>query len=242
MLLRALRSEGMKCRRSPVWAVFLVLPLFPAIMGTLNYLGTLEILDNGWYSLWSQHTIFSASFFMPAQFGVFCAWQWRLEHTDHNWNSLMTAPVPVRDLYWSKFLLAAGVAVLGQVCIGVLYLLSGQLAGVSGGLPLQLAGWMFFGALGGMAVCAVQLFLSLVIRSFAPPVALGLVGGIAGLVMTSQGAGLYCPYSLLCLGMRANNPNLSLEVGPFVLACGVCIALFSFLTIRCMAGRDVTTG
>jgi len=60
--------------------------------------------------------------------------------------------------------------------------------------------------------------------------------------MTSQGAGLYCPYSLLCLGMRANNPNLSLEVGPFVLACGVCIALFSFLTIRCMAGRDVTTG
>ncbi len=72
--------------------------------------------------------------------------------------------------------------------------------------------------------------------------ALGLVGGIAGLVMTSQGAGLYCPYSLLCLGMRANNPNLSLEVGPFVLACGVCIALFSFLTIRCMAGRDVTTG
>ncbi len=87
-------------------------------------------------------------FFMPAQFGVFCAWQWRLEHTDHNWNSLMTAPVPVRDLYWSKFLLAAGVAVLGQVCIGVLYLLSGQLAGVSGGLPLQLAGWMFFGALG----------------------------------------------------------------------------------------------
>ena len=120
MLLRALRSEGMKCRRSPVWAVFLVLPLFPAIMGTLNYLGNLEILDNGWYSLWSQHTIFSASFFMPAQFGVFCAWQWRLEHTDHNWNSLMTAPVPVRDLYWSKFLLAAGVAVLGQVCIGVL--------------------------------------------------------------------------------------------------------------------------
>ena len=42
--------------------------------------------------------------------------------------------------------------------------------------------------------------------------------------------------------MRANNPNLSLKVGPFVLACGVCIALFSFLTIRCMAGRDVTIG
>ena len=42
--------------------------------------------------------------------------------------------------------------------------------------------------------------------------------------------------------MRANNPNLSLEVGPFVLACGVFIALFSFLTFRWMAGRVVTTG
>lgn len=204
MLLRALRSEGMKCRRSPVWAVFLVLPLFPAIMGTLNYLGNLEILDNGWYSLWSQHTIFSASFFMPAQFGVFCAWQWRLEHTDHNWNSLMTAPVPVRDLYWSKFLLAAGVAVLGQVCIGVLYLLSGQLAGVSGGLPLQLAGWMFFGALGGMAVCAVQLFLSLVIRSFAPPVALGLVGAFGG---DDQPGGGLCAHIPALPGQRAHNPT-----------------------------------
>lgn len=61
----------------------------------------------------------------------------------------MTAPVPVRDLYWSKFLLAAGVAVLGQVCIGVLYLLSGQLAGVSGGLPLQLAGLDVLRGLGG---------------------------------------------------------------------------------------------
>ncbi|MFR2157441.1 MAG: ABC transporter permease [Evtepia gabavorous] len=175
MLLRALRSEGMKCRRSPVWAVFLVLPLFPAIMGTLNYLGNLEILDNGWDSLWSLHTIFSASFFMPAQFCVFCAWQWRLEHTDHNWNSLMTAPVPVRDLYWSKFLLAAGVAVLGQVCIGVLYLLSGQLAGVRR-LPFS-GGLMFSGPWGHGGVCGAA-FLSLVIRSFAPPVALGLVGAL----------------------------------------------------------------
>ena len=39
-------------------------PLFPAIMGTLNYLGNLEIAGQSeWYSLWSQHTLFSAMFF-----------------------------------------------------------------------------------------------------------------------------------------------------------------------------------
>ena len=71
MLCRVLQSERLKGRRSPVWLVFLLLPIFPALLGTLNYLGNLGVLENGWYSLWSQHTIFAASFFMPAQFGVF---------------------------------------------------------------------------------------------------------------------------------------------------------------------------
>ena len=94
MVLRCLRAELMKCRRAPVWLAFLVLPLFPAVLGTFNYLGNLEVLDAGWYSLWTQHTLFASMFFLPAQFGVFCAWQWRLEHTDHNWNQAMTAPAP----------------------------------------------------------------------------------------------------------------------------------------------------
>ena len=77
MLLRALRGELLKGRRNPVWLVFLVLPLFPAVLGTMNYLGNVSVLTDGWYSLWTQHTLFSASLFLPAQFGVFCAWQWR---------------------------------------------------------------------------------------------------------------------------------------------------------------------
>ena len=105
MLLRCLRAELIKFRRSPVWLAFVVLPIFPAILGTMNYLGNLGLLQSEWYSLWSQHTLFAAVFFMPAQFGVFCAWQWRLEHADHNWNAALTAPVPVRALYLGKLLL-----------------------------------------------------------------------------------------------------------------------------------------
>ena len=48
MVLRCLRAELMKCRRAPVWLAFLVLPLFPAVLGTFNYLGNLEVLDAGW--------------------------------------------------------------------------------------------------------------------------------------------------------------------------------------------------
>ena len=112
MLLRSIRAELMKCRRSPVWLAFVVLPLFPAILGTVNYLGNLEVLQSQWYSLWTQHVLFASLFFLPAQLGVFCAWQWRLEHTGGNWNAAMTAPVPVRDLYLAKLILDVGVSAL----------------------------------------------------------------------------------------------------------------------------------
>ena len=239
MLLRCLKAEVQKCRRSPVWLAFVLLPVFPAILGTGNYLGNIEVLDNAWYSLWSQHTLFSSMFFLPALLGVFCAWQWRLEHTDHNWNRFLTTPVPVRALYGAKLILAAVVSLLAQGCIGVLFLLSGKIVGISGPVPPELPGWLLCGALGGASVCAVQLFLSLVICAFAPPVAFGLAGGILGLMLTAQGLGYGFPYSLLCLGMRANNPQMELDLPFFVLSALVYIVLFALLSLQYLKKRDI---
>lgn len=239
MLLRCLKAEMQKYRRSPVWLAFLVLPIFPAILGTGNYLANLEVLENGWYSLWSQHTLFSSMFFLPALLGVVCAWQWRLEHTDHNWNSLLTAPVPVRDLYGAKLILAAAVCLLAQGCIGFLFVLSGKIAGISGPVPPELPGWLLCGALGSISVCTVQLFLSLVIRAFAPPVALGLAGGILGLLFTAQGWGYAFPYSLLCMGMRANNPQMALDLPLFVLSVLVYTVIFAIVSLWYLRRRDI---
>ncbi|HIU31807.1 MAG TPA: ABC transporter permease [Candidatus Caccousia avistercoris] len=242
MLRRSLRAELMKCRRSPVWIVFLVLPVFPAFLGTFNYLNNLDVLESQWYSLWSQHVLFSSVFFMPAQFGVFCAWQWRLEHTGGNWNAAMTAPVPVRDLYLAKLILDVGVSALAQLCIGALFLLSGLLAGLRTPVPGELAGWLLAGTLGGVVVCAVQLYLSLILRTFAVPVAIGLVGGIFGMLITSQGWAVGFPYSLLCLGMRANDPQMELPMPDFLLGCAFYLLLFSLLTVTALRRRDVSTG
>ena len=70
MLLRCLKAELVKFHRSPVWLAFVLLPVFPAILGTVNYLGNIEVLENAWYSLWSQHTLFSSMFFLPALLSV----------------------------------------------------------------------------------------------------------------------------------------------------------------------------
>lgn len=238
MLLRCLKGELQKCRRSPVWLAFVLLPVFPAILGTGNFLANQEALDNGWYSLWSQHTLFSSMFFLPALLGVFCGWQWRLEHTDHNWNSFLTAPVPVVDLCLAKLILAAGMSFLAQGWIGILFVASGKVAGVVGPIPPELPQWLLCGGLGGVSVCAVQLYFSMVIRTFAPPVALGLAGGILGLMATAQGFGYALPYSLLCIGMRANNPTMALDLVPFCLSAMAYTGIFTVLSVARLKRRD----
>ena len=239
MLLRCLKAELHKCRRSPVWLAFVLLPIFPAILGTGNYLGNIEVLDDAWYSLWSQHTLFSSMFFLPALLGVFCAWQWRLEHTDHNWNSFLTAPVPVGDLYLAKLVWASVLSLLSQAWIGALFVISGKVVGISAPVPPELPGWLLCGALGGISVCAAQLFFSMVIRAFAPPVAFGLAGGIVGLLFTAQGFGYAFPYSLLCIGMRANNPQMELDLLPFLLSVLAYLVLFALLSLRYLKKRDI---
>lgn len=238
MLLRCLRAELVKFRRSPVWLAFVVLPLFPAFLGTFNYLGNLSVLSDAWYSLWSQHTLFSSMFFLPALLGVFCAWQWRLEHADHNWNSFLTAPVPVGDLCLAKLIWAAVISLLSQAWIGVLFILSGKLVGLTGPIPPELPEWLLCGTLGGVSVCAVQLYFSLIIRAFAPPVAFGLVGGIAGLMVTAQGFGYAFPYSLLCIGMRANNPTMGLNFAAFLFSAFVYTVVFTLLAVWHLRRHD----
>ena len=178
-------------------------------------------------------------FFLPALLGVFCAWQWRLEHTDHNWNSFLTAPVPVGDLCLAKLIWAAVMSLLSQAWIGALFIISGKLVGLAGPIPPELPEWLLCGAVGGVSVCAVQLYFSLIIRAFAPPVAFGLVGGILGLLVTAQGFGYAFPYSLLCIGMRANNPNMELDFAPFLLSAFVYTAVFTLLAVRYLRRHDV---
>ena len=238
MILRVLRAERIKYRRAPVWLAVVILPLFPAVLGTANYLANLEVLQQQWYSLWTQHTLFASYFFLPALLAVFCAWQWRLGYARHNFNSLLAAPVSHWAVYLSKLLPAVGMSFLAQLVTGLLFLAGGAAAGIDAPVPPQLAEWLLCGGLGGMAVCAVQLFLSLLLPSFAIPVAIALVGGIAGLMMTAQGLGLWFPYSLLSLGMRANDPTMELNVAVLFLSSVGYTCLFALLTVLLLKKRD----
>ena len=232
--------EYAKLKGSPIWIAFVILPLISALIGTFNYQGNVAVLNDLWYSLWSQHTLFLCYFFMPALLGVYCSYLWRLEHTGTNWNQLMVHISPwklVRD----KLFCAMSVLGLSLLWISALFLLCGKMAGFTESAPSELIEWLLCGFLGGICICCIQLFFSLVIRSFSIPIAMALMGSIAGLMLTSHGLWYLLPYSLFSIGMRANNPFFQLDYGVFFLFCICFCGGFYLLSVFYLKHTDVRT-
>ena len=129
----------------------------------------------------------------------------RLEHLGHNWNLIMASPVPPLDLFAAKFAVVAKLALLTHGFVFVLFVFCGKVFARLPGLPpVTLPLYLLRGLLGALAVIAAQLVLAMVIRSFAVPIFLGLLGGITGIFISSKGFGLLWPYSLMQLGMNSN--------------------------------------
>ena len=242
MLQNCIRAENRKLHASPIWAMFVLLPVISAGYGTFNSLQNLEILTDGWYSLWSQHTLFYSLFFFPSMVAAYAAYLWRLEHLGHNWNLIMAAPVDPLALFTAKFVVVAKLALLTHAFVFGLYVLCGRLfAHLPGWPPAVLPLYLLRGAFGALAVIAAQLVLAMVIRSFAVPIFLGLLGGITGIYAGSRGLSLLWPYALMQAGMNANRSAdmLSGSYGMFFVSCLAWIAVFFWLANRLLKTRDV---
>lgn len=244
MLTRCMIAENRKLNGSVIWLAFFIIPLFPAIMGTYNYTQNLGILKNGWYDLWTQHTLFYATFFFAPLVGLYAAYLWRLEHLGHNWNTIMSAPVRPFYLFFAKFIVIVKIALLTQLWVFVLFTLCGHFwAGLPGFPPADIILWLLRGVLGGVAIITLELLFAMVLRSFTAPILAGLAGGIVGMLFNAKGHGLLFPYSLMLLGMNSNRTEnvLSNQLLPFLSMCAVFSVVFFALAYLFLTRRDVHT-
>ena len=242
MLKRCILAENRKLHASPIWAMFFVLPILSATYGTFNYLQNLEILTDGWYSLWTQHTLFYSMLFFPAMVAAYAAYLWRLEHLGHNWNLIMASPVPPLDLFAAKFAVVTKLALLTHGFVFALFVFCGKVFAHLPGLPpVTLPLFLLRGLLGALAVIAAQLVLAMVIRSFAVPIFLGLLGGITGIFISSKGHGLLWPYSLMQLGMNSNRSADALagSYGLFAFSCIFWLGTMFLLAWLLLRWEDV---
>lgn len=242
MLNDCIRAENRKLHASPIWAMFFLLPVISAVYGTFNYLQNLEILTDGWYSLWTQHTLFYSMLFFPAMVATYAAYLWRLEHLGHNWNLIMASPVRPLALFAAKFVVVAKLALLTHAFVFCLYVFCGKFfAQLPGWPPVVLPLYLLRGAVGALAVIAAQLVLAMVIRSFAVPIFLGLLGGIVGIFVGSKGYSLLWPYALMQAGMNANKSEdiLTGSYGMFFISCAFWLVSMFLLAWLLLRKRDV---
>jgi hypothetical protein len=199
-------------------------------------MGNLEILTNGWFSLWTQHTLFLCYFFMPVIIAVFAGCIWRIDHSGTNMHLLLTHVSPAKIIL-SKYAASLFITTLSLVWVVVLYVISGMFCRIDGHLPEDLVWWLLLGLVGAYSICAIQLFLSLVIRNFVLPVILALVGGILGLVAIAQQIPYALPYSLFSLAMTEKNAGMDISL--FLICSGMFIVVFLLLSIGYLRYTDV---
>lgn len=234
MLLKAVNCERLKCKGTLIWPAFLLIPIIPVIMGAGNYLTNLAILKTEWYALWTQISLFYSNFFFAPLIGVYCAFLWRFENFHSCRNTLLTQPVSLRVIYSSKYLMVCAITFLTQLWLAVLYLAAGKIAGLPGLPPSDIIGWIIRGTLGGFVIATIQYLTASVITNFAIPIAVGLFGGISGLLIANTRYGICWPYSLMTLGMNSNKENdmLNGQLPLFLLFMILYIILFNLIGIR----------
>ncbi len=241
MLENCILCEKMKLRRSPMWIAFVLFPIVPAALGTGNYLNNIELLKSEWFSLWTQETLFYSNFFFAPLIAVYCGYLWRIENRNRNRHLLMTMPVPARDIFLGKLASITKITLFTQIWVFVLFVLTGRMVSLSGMPPAIILLYAVRGTLGGLAVAALQLMLSMIIRSFATPIAIAVFGAVTGLLASNSRYAVCYPYSLMMVGMNANRSEDILQGNPlpFFVSCLVWLTLFCAVSVYYLKHTDV---
>lgn len=110
-----------------------------------------------------------------------------------------------------------------QLWFTILFFAAGKIMGLPGLPPSDLLSWIVRGLSGAFVIAALQFFIATEVRNFATPIALGLLGGVIGLLAANTKAGIFCPYSQMLLGMNSNKSEdvLGQNLLLFLMICGV---------------------
>jgi hypothetical protein len=244
MFNRCIEVEWLKIRRSKVWIIVFTIPLLSVLIGCANFYLNQGVLQSEWYSLWSQVGLFYGLFFLPLLIAICCAYSYRLEHLQHNWHTLLTAPVSVSAIILSKLVVIALLLLAVQFFLLMLYLGAGIIVGLALPLPPEILNWTICGWLASVTIASLQMWVSQRIRSFTIPIGIAFACLFVGLGAYVANVGMFFPYSLLTLGLGAlSQEALSIPDLLLFIVVNICLIIaFSALSIRHLYRADASEG
>ena len=174
-------AEAIKLKRSSVWAVTVLLPLLAVVSGSVNFRMNRQAFLQGWVSLTSQMTLFYAMMFCSLGVALLASTVWRVEHRGTSWNAMRTTPHTATAVALAKTLVLFAPLLVMQVILVVLAWISGTFfMGLGPAMPMSFTVSALLGVLAAAPLIAVQSLLSMLMRSFAAPVAVAFLGCVAG--------------------------------------------------------------
>jgi len=250
--MAAFRAELAKLRRSLSWVVVLLLPAVLVVSGSVTTVVNGEPLDDGWHTLWLRSLVFYGMFPLQVGIAILASLVWRVEHRDGNWNALMAGPTPSWRVLGAK---AGTVAVLAAamqlVVLAGVTLLGSLVFGLPGLPPVRYLVATVMIMVAGVPVAVLQSWLSMAMRSFAGPVAVGFLaaaGSMAMLVLELDGAALASPYALVSRSTQlgtdtfADSGEISIAVLlPLVAAAVVMSVVVLLLSTAALERSDTRT-
>ena len=209
-------AEAIKLKRSSVWAVTVLLPLLAVVSGSVNFRMNREAFLQGWVSLTSQMTLFYAMMFCSLGVALLASTVWRVEHRGTSWNAMRTTPHTATAVALAKTLVLFAPLLVMQVILVVLAWISGTfIMGLGPAMPMSFTVSALLGVLAAAPLIAVQSLLSMLMRSFAAPVAVAFLGCVAGFGLAAAQSPLayVIPQGILTMTLALDSSALSTAGG-----------------------------
>lgn len=228
-----LRAEILKLKRSLVWPVVIILPLALVFSAAFNTLASGAPLADGWHTLWMRTVAVHGLFPLALGIALIGALVWRADHRGGNGNALMSGPTRSRDIVLAKAAVVALLAAAMQPVLVAGVLVMGSLVlGLPGVLPAEYLAISLLIMIACAPVAALQSGLAMVLRSFAAPVAVGLVGAGASAValLAFDDAAIVSPYALVSRATQLGTGAFADSSDPGVGLIALLLAVSALLT------------
>lgn len=250
--MRAIGAEFRKLKRSLSWTVVVLFPAAMVIAGAVNTIAAGQQPADGWHTIWLRSVVFYGLFPLAIGMGILASLTWRAEHRGGNWNNLMSGPLSSLRIVTAKATVVAVLAACMQAVLLVVAILVGKLVfGLPGILPGEYWLTSVLIVVACVPVAVLQSGLSMLMRSFAAPVAVAFLGAgasVALLLANFHAAIFVIPYALigrttqLCTGTFADSGTIApSDIISVVIAAAILSAISLASTAAILDRRDIRT-
>lgn len=190
-----LQSEWYKLRKSKMIPLILTGPMIGLIIGlSVGFEDDFDV--NKWYIALLSMNLTYALLFLPLISGIFASLICRYEHQAGGWKQLLALPVTRGRVFVAKYVLI----MLLVLAMQLLYLISiyavGMIKGYADPFPMEIVWKSIFGGwVATFPLVALQLWMSVMFKSFAAPFAVNVIFTLPAIIVAnSEQFGPYYPW------------------------------------------------